>query len=290
MKKFLLLSTLAMAAMSMQAEDFSITIGGDDGVMLRGSSTAPFCPINYYYNNGDCQMIYTAAQLEEANLQSGDIIKGLTIYGACTTSQAGKIHGVYTVYMSETENTRFNSVDDIEMSATDKVATTGDYIIPNGGNSDEPEPLIGINLDTPYTYNGGNLLILIEYRSNAWDSGVYWYCYTDRADQLIMRAKDNVSELGGAPWSNQSGLPKMTFACQGGTGVKAVATDSPAVRVMNNAISVDTESAISIVSVNGMNVASVNGTSLDTTSLPAGIYIVTVRNENGVSTQRFVKK
>ena len=129
-------------------------------LVCDGTSTSAYLPIknNYYDTQGShSQMIYPAEQLAAMN---GQAINSVTFYSSSALNMDG---GVLAVSMGETESPVYESSYITGLTQVAAVSMTS-------GSTE-----LTINFDTPYNYNGGNLVIDF-YVQEAGECGFSW-CY-----------------------------------------------------------------------------------------------------------------
>lgn len=173
-----------------------------------GTTTNAYVPVYGYYADAylRSQIIYPAADIAAAvNTvdMNGGSITGLTFY----TSQASvSLDGTFEVKMMETTSTTLSAFADVSTATTVYTGTVG---ISNNEMT--------ITFTSPYTYNGGNLLIEVAqtsvsssyptttfYGVSASGASVQGYSYSDVA---------SISA------SARNFMPKLTFTFTGGTPV-----------------------------------------------------------------------
>ena len=181
-KSFKLLSAVLMACAMFVPAQANETL-----LVCDGTSTSAYLPIknNYYDTQGShSQMIYPAEQLAAMN---GQAINSVTFYSSSALNMDG---GVLAVSMGETESPVYESSYITGLTQVAAVSMTS-------GSTE-----LTINFDTPYNYNGGNLVIDF-YVQEAGECGFSW-CYFYGETQTGYTA----IQLEG---SKEMFLPKVTF-------------------------------------------------------------------------------
>jgi hypothetical protein len=146
--KYVAIKCTSNDALYLCIDDFVFTKGDElveaELTVHDGSSTSNFVPVYGTWCDAylKCEMVYPATEL---NAMAGGKINGLTYY--LSYHAAAVWDGTFQVFMYEVED-----------------ATISDFYGNNGtvlyeGQLDGTGDTMTINFDTPYTYNGGNLLV-----------------------------------------------------------------------------------------------------------------------------------
>ena len=131
----------------------TVTIGS-------GQSENDKFPLYTYYEYSISQQIYTADDLEQ--LAAGDVIKSIAFY---VTNSASK-QREFSIYLKNTTKDAFDSATDyVSMDNADLVYSTT-------SGSFSATGWITFTLDTPFTYNGDNLLLCVHDYLGGWDTSV----------------------------------------------------------------------------------------------------------------------
>ena len=153
-----------------------------------------------------CQTIYPAAMLEEsadAFGMTGGTITSLTYYQSSAAAEA--YTGTWEVKLTEVSAVSLSGWQDVS-SATTVYTGTLDASV---------SPLV-INFTTPYTYNGGNLLIEVsQIQSGNYKSASYYGVSATGASWQGYNSSAWASITGSA----QNFIPKTTFTFSGGTPI-----------------------------------------------------------------------
>ena len=167
-----------------------------------GSATQEHFPV-YGYNVTEyghkVQAIYLANQL--TGITAGSQIKALTFYSAVQTQAWGKAE--FKVSLAKTDDSFFKNEKGAYAAASEGSTLTEVY----EGKLAVAEGELTINFDSPYAYEGGNLLIQVEV-SRAGSSAALPF-YSANTDYLIKYA------TGGSSRDNKQ--PKVTFVLAGGS-------------------------------------------------------------------------
>jgi len=176
------------------------TMAQETLTVYDGMTTNSYVPVNaYYYNKcAKSQCVIPAADLME---MTGAQITGITFY---TTSNNVPYNLTSTgiVYLKEVGSTSISAYESKE-GAT--IVYTGTHSVVSDGNGGGT---MTITFNTPYTYNGGNLLIGTENTTS--DEGKQFVFYGKTVTGASISGKDDTS------WDNASAtqrnfLPKTTF-------------------------------------------------------------------------------
>ena len=167
----------------------------------EGTTTNSYVPVYGFYADAylKCEMVYPASEL---SAMSGGEISSLTFGISSPAAEAWT--GTFQVFVKE--------VNDATIS--DFSGTTGATVVYTG-TLDGTGSTMTVNFSSPYTYNGGNLLVGFyltttgNYKSISWagetvtGASVQGYSYSDLSDITA---------------SQRNFLPKTTFTYTGGGG------------------------------------------------------------------------
>jgi hypothetical protein len=165
-----------------------------------GTATSSYVPayMGYFDDFSRSQFVIPAADLEDMN---GGTISSIKFY---TTSQNVPYTSVSTVdvYLLEVD---YTSISAFEPKTNDAIVYQGTLNIVTEGDGGS----LTIEFSTPYSYNGGNLLVAIE---NTTDAGYkFIYFYGQNVDGAS-GAGYNSSSLSGVTFTQRNFLPKTTFS------------------------------------------------------------------------------
>ena len=165
-----------------------------------GTTTNRYVPVYGYYADAylRCQTIYTADALDAAavgNSMNGGTITGLTYY--LSTSASDPWIGTWEVKMMEVPASSLSGFVDMTNATTVYTGTL------NGTSS-----TLSITLTTPYTYQGGNLLIEVSQTTNDDYYDAYFYGVSATGASWQGYSYSTWSSITG---SVQNFIPKTTF-------------------------------------------------------------------------------
>ena len=222
-KKFylkLLMSLMLMALTVPQLKAETVTISKGD---VSNKSEVPFWTSygDYGYHG---QMIYSQGDL--ADLPSGATITAITFSADKNiVATGGSVNTPFVIKMGEPTNAVYESASFVTENLT-TVSTTADIW---SGTTD-----VTINFTTPYTYNGGNLLVdlLCTFNSQGQynTSPIYWKTYTSTNSSCY--ARGNSSGVLQSP-NRASYLPVITITYE-------VSTD-PTIKVDPETVTINTD-------------------------------------------------
>ena len=145
------------------------------------------------------QTIYLANQLK--GITVGSEIKALTFYSANQTQSWGKAE--FKVSLAKTDDTFFQNASGAYATVSEGSTLTEVY----EGTLSVAEGELTINFTTPYTYEGGNLLIqVVITRAGTYSASSF---YSANTDYLIKYANSGSSR--------DNKQPKVTFVIAGGS-------------------------------------------------------------------------
>ena len=150
-------------------EENGVKIVGD------GATTNDYMPMNTYYKHSLCQQIYTAAEL------------GLPVSEISKIAFSQQSNKQYTrnieIYMVNTTKASFDSNSDwVNISEADKVFS-GVIFTTEGWNEFE--------LNTPFQYDGENIMICVVDKTGAYQEGSIWVANVAGASQALYVCHDS---------------------------------------------------------------------------------------------------
>jgi len=167
--------------------------------VYEGTNTSSYVPayMGYFDDFSRSQFVIPAEDLDEMN---GGTISSIKFY---TTSQNVPYTSVSTVdvYLLEVD---YTSISAFEPKTNDAIVYQGTLNIVTEGDGGS----LTIEFSTPYTYNGGNLLVAIENTTDAGYKFIYFYGQNVTG---ASGAGSNSSSLSGVTFTQRNFIPKTTF-------------------------------------------------------------------------------
>ena len=167
--------------------------------VYEGTTTNSYVPayMGYFDDFSRSQFVIPAEDLDEMN---GGTISSIKFY---TTNSNVPYTSVSTVdvYLLEVD---YTSISAFEPKTNDAIVYQGTLNIVTEGDGGS----LTIEFSTPYTYNGGNLLVAIENTTDAGYTFIYFY------GQVVTGASGagyNSSSLSGVTFTQRNFIPKTTF-------------------------------------------------------------------------------
>ncbi len=193
MKRFLF-STLLLLAIVVGAR-------AQEHIVADGTATNEFVPIYGLY--ADCylrsQVIYPAEMIAGAEISSGNVIAGLEYY---YSNAPTNLSSIFTVLIGEVDYTTFSS-----SSFADNSGFTTVY----QGTLARVDDKLPIEFSTPYTYQGGNLIIEIRSESIENYEPTNYYGIESSGSSLQGYAYSNADDV--SP-TQRDFIPKTNFILQ----------------------------------------------------------------------------
>jgi len=178
----------------------------DELTVYDGTTTSYYVPmyVAYFDDWAKSQYVIPATSLAD---MAGSTINALKFY---TTSSNIPYTTVspFDFYMKEVDYTTISAYEAKE-SCQVVYSGTGDFVAEGAGG------MITITFDTPYTYNGGNLLVGCENNSDAGYKFIYFYGQEVSGASI---AGSNGSNPASAPATQRNFIPKTTFLYEAGGG------------------------------------------------------------------------
>ncbi|MBP5527473.1 MAG: C10 family peptidase [Bacteroidales bacterium] len=195
---------------------------GGDITVADGTDNNSYVPVYGYYADAflRCQTIYPATSLASSAsaqpMQQGASITSLTYYLATPASEA--MDGTFVIKLSEVSNTTLSSFLDVNNATT--VYT---------GTLDASGSEMTINFTTPYTYNGGNLLVEVTetVESSNYPSASYLGVTTAGASWQGY----DYSSVDAITGSGRNFMPKTTFTYTGGNSSTTPSCAPPVITI-----------------------------------------------------------
>lgn len=132
-------------------------------------------PLSVFYNT-QAQILYRANDL---NFDNGAKIAGFHYNGYNTSREVTK-H--VKIWIGETEVDKF---DEADIQPIDRAGLTlvynHDYTFEMGGTTSQFVPMFDVTFDTPYVYNGGNLVVMVEQSHDEDEDGANIYFRVDNS-------------------------------------------------------------------------------------------------------------
>ena len=172
--------------------------------VYEGTNTSSYVPayMGYFDDFSRSQFVIPAEDLDEMN---GGTISSIKFY---TTNSNVPYTSLSTVdvYLMEVD---YTSISAFEPKTNDAIVYQGTLNIVTEGDGGS----LTIEFSTPYTYNGGNLLVAIENTTDAGYKFIYFYGQNVTG---ASGAGSNSSSLSGVTFTQRNFIPKTTFTYTAG--------------------------------------------------------------------------
>ena len=213
MKKFFTLIVAIVAMASMQAETLTVS----DGNSLYINFPIWMCDNFDYVDNDGVTWTYTQEGSITQMIYPADLLSAM-VNG--DISQI-KFHPSFPIsFYGGNVELSFLIVDFTNFNDENRCYQYGAAPVANGTMVQEATELV-FDLDQPYHYTGGNLLIQAKITESITLPAAYsdWYSGTDCSVHSSIRIHEIDLERGGAYWIGESSrfLPKATFTYEAGT-------------------------------------------------------------------------
>jgi gingipain R len=180
----------------------NFVLGPTDLTVYNGTATNQYIPMYGYYFDDytKSEYIIPASRLTAMN---GCTVSAITFYpSSVATTNSSWANTNQTVFLKEVSGTTLGG----SFSGTSGATTVKQGLLemPTAGTA------YTITFDTPYTYNGGNLLIGIYNTAKGSYNKVEWYG-TSNQTSGVSAYGNNSSNLNSVGYNAQSFIPKTTF-------------------------------------------------------------------------------
>ena len=159
---------------------FSVPLRADEIQIGSGNSTDYNLPSHSYYKYSLTQQIYTATEIEDAGGGAGTI-NSIAFYNGGTTKTRN-----FSIYLVNTDKESFSG-------ASDWIIVTANDLVFSG----EVEMTAGIwktiTFSNPFSYDGGNLAVVVDDNTGTDVSGMACRIYSASATQAIYYRNDNTN-------------------------------------------------------------------------------------------------
>lgn len=196
--------TIEVAAESANAD---ITVG--TGSLISTPSSSDTTPICNYYKNTHSELVFTEDYLAQYGITPGTKLTGIAFNGYYDTNKT--FTGTYKVYLTPTELSAIAPADVVALTDDMLVYSNTSYTEPKGGSIGDAAPVLKVTFDTPYTYNGGNMLLGIVGEFGSWSSSCQYVGDTSEGmvARAILRATDSSIET--ASWKQAKMFAQTIF-------------------------------------------------------------------------------
>lgn len=180
-------SSLLLLALFMLGQMADINAACSNKTCGTGSSTNNGTPVNNFYNYTYTQLLFLA---NEINVTGGTIEKIGFQYGY-STAMTAKTN--VTIYMANTTKSSFSNGNDWVLTGLTPVYSGSLNCSGNGTWND-------FTLNTPFDYDGGNLLVVIDDNSGDYNNSSYVFRYTETSGYTVLTTQSDgthYSHVGG---------------------------------------------------------------------------------------------
>ena len=178
---------------------FTGFVRADELTVHDGTATNSYVPVYGFYADAylKCEMVYPASELSDMN---GGEISAIKFYTSSPAEAAWT--GTFQVFVKEVSEAAIN-------------AFAGPGTVVYEGTLDGTAAEMEITFNTPYQYNGGNLLVGVYLTTKGNYKSASWTGETVSGASFQGYSYSSLSEINGA---QRDFLPKTTFAYTAGEG------------------------------------------------------------------------
>ena len=191
---------------------FTGVMRADELTVHNGTTTNQNVPIYGYWADAfnKCEMVYPASEL---GIMTGGQISKLTFYAQTASVSWGSAN--FQVFVKEVADASISSY----------TGTTDATIVYTGNLSVSGNQMV-VTFDTPYNYEGGNLLVGVYEIAKGSYSRVYWYGETVTGASVQGYSSSALNSCSATAYNF---LPKTTFEYTAGTVPSITLTTDPAI-------------------------------------------------------------
>ena len=168
---FLLIGMIGMFSVPLRADEIQIGSGTQKDYNL---------PTQSNYNYSLTQQIYTAAEIEEAGGSAGTI-SSIAFYNDGSTKTRN-----FSIYLVNTEKESFSN-------ATDWITITSNDLVYSGNVEMTAGSWKTITFDSPFSYDGGNLAVIVDDNTNSCSYGLGCRIFIASSTQSIYYRNDSTN-------------------------------------------------------------------------------------------------
>ncbi|HBC21854.1 MAG TPA: hypothetical protein DC009_07260 [Porphyromonadaceae bacterium] len=199
--------TVEVAAESANSD---VTVG--IGTLTDTTSSANTTPVCSYNNKTHSELVFTQDYLAQYGITPGAKLTGIAFSGYFDTGKS--FTGTYKVYLAPTELSAIAPAGVVELTDDMLVYSNTSYTEPKAGTKGTAAPVLKVTFDTPYTYNGGNMLLGIVGEFSAWSSSCQFVgdASEEMAARAILRKSDN--NIENASWIQAKMFAQTIFTIE----------------------------------------------------------------------------
>ncbi|MDD4142356.1 MAG: choice-of-anchor J domain-containing protein, partial [Bacteroidales bacterium] len=163
--------------------DVVITVG-------EGTTGTYFLPCNTFYKYSYVQQIYTADEMEVSDAGQISTVAFQYIYSTAQTKNP------VSIYMGNTDKENFTSNTDWVSVGDMQLVYSGSVTFDNTGTDN----WVTITFDTPFDYEGGNVVVAFLNNNGAYTTGSNntFYCHTNPGNRVLYYRVDGSSPINPA--------------------------------------------------------------------------------------------
>ena len=156
--------------------------------------------------------MFTEDYLAQYGITPGTKLTGIAFNGYYDTNKT--FTGTYKVFLAPTELSAIAPAEVVELTDDMLVYSNDSYTEPTGGSIGDAAPVLKVTFDTPYTYNGGNMLLGIIGEFGNWSSSCQYVGDTSEGmvARAILRATD--SSIESASWKQAKMFAQTIFTIE----------------------------------------------------------------------------
>lgn len=185
-----------------ESADETVTVGNWDG-----SRKNSYVPLRTNWYNSESQVVFTQEYLAKFGITPGKQIQGVAFDAGGSAEK--QINTTLTVWLTQVDNGEIDPSSSYDLAETTPLFN-GAYTI-DVKNEAVPYEVINVSFDSPYIYEGGNLLMSVRSANADVYTALDFPYDLELNNNSIARYNDNYDKFIAATWSSASGTPITKF-------------------------------------------------------------------------------
>ena len=191
-----------MVTVKEESADEIVEVGSWDG-----SRKSPWIPLRTNWYNSESQVVFTQDYLAKFGITPGKQLMGVAFDAAASSNK--QINTTLTVWLDKVENGYIEASAPYDLADVTPVFS-GSYVI-DVKNETVPYEIINVSFDSPYVYEGGNLLMSVRSTNADVYTALDFPYDVELNNNSIARYNDKYDTFITNSWTAASGTPITKF-------------------------------------------------------------------------------